>query len=81
MRLDNVESDHRLPYRLFLRFVIGGRGAEPPDVMKVLCHRPELYGYPFARLLNRLLRGPSEWTVGERELIGAYTSSLNQCPF
>jgi hypothetical protein len=27
------------------------------------------------------MRGPSEWTVGERELFAAFTSRLNQCPF
>jgi hypothetical protein len=28
-----------------------------------------------------VMRGPSEWTVGERELFAAYTSYLNRCPF
>jgi uncharacterized peroxidase-related enzyme len=32
-------------------------------------------------LLHPLMRGPSEWTAGERELLAAYTSYLNQCPF
>jgi len=27
------------------------------------------------------MRGPCEWTVGERELFAAYTSYLNQCPY
>jgi len=27
------------------------------------------------------MRGPSEWSVGERELFAAYTSKLNQCVF
>jgi hypothetical protein len=27
------------------------------------------------------MRGPSEWTAGERELFAAFTSLLNQCPF
>jgi hypothetical protein len=27
------------------------------------------------------MRGPSEWTVGERELFAAYTSYLNRCPY
>ena len=28
-----------------------------------------------------MLRGPSDWTVGERELIAAFVSNLNQCRF
>jgi hypothetical protein len=27
------------------------------------------------------MRGPSDWTVAERELFAAFTSKLNQCVF
>jgi hypothetical protein len=27
------------------------------------------------------LRGPSTWSIGERELVGAFTSNLNRCVF
>jgi hypothetical protein len=27
------------------------------------------------------MRGPSDWSPGERELFAAFTSLLNQCPF
>jgi len=27
------------------------------------------------------MRGPSTWSVGERELFAAFTSRLNQCVF
>ena len=30
---------------------------------------------------HALMRGPSEWTVGERELFAAFVSRVNQCPF
>jgi len=28
-----------------------------------------------------VMRGPSEWSVAERELFAAFVSSLNQCVF
>jgi hypothetical protein len=28
-----------------------------------------------------VMRGPSEWSSGERELFAAFTSLLRQCPF
>jgi hypothetical protein len=31
--------------------------------------------------VHEALRGPSEWSVGERELFAAYTSKLNHCRF
>ena len=55
--------------------------AEAPGVIKTLMYRPELFGRPFSDATDRALRGPSEWSAGERELFAAFTSLLNQCPF
>jgi len=52
-----------------------------PDVTRTMSYRSGLFGGPYAALLHSVMRGPSEWTVGERELLAAYTSYLNQCPF
>lgn len=55
---------------------------QPPDVMKALVYRSDFYGKPASRAAQRVMRGKdSEWSVGERELFGAFVSSLNQCPF
>jgi hypothetical protein len=53
----------------------------PLDVVKALNYRPELFGGPFSAMIHELLRGESEWSVGERELFAAYTAHLNSCPF
>jgi hypothetical protein len=50
-------------------------------VLKTLQYRPELFGEPFSNALDVALRGPSDWSAGERELFAAFVSSLNQCPF
>jgi hypothetical protein len=54
---------------------------EPPDVLKTSLYRREFFGKPYGEVLHRVMRGESEWTVGERELFAAFTSRLNQCPF
>ncbi len=56
-------------------------GREPLGVLKTLYYRPELFGRPYSDALDVALRGPSDWTPGERELFAAFVSSLNQCPF
>ena len=56
-------------------------GREPLGVVKTLLYRPELFGTPFSEELDVVMRGPSEWSAGERELLAGFTSLLNQCPF
>ena len=56
-------------------------GAEGFDVLKVMTYRPEFFGKAFCDLAHVVMRGPSDWGVGERELFGAFTSSLNRCAF
>jgi uncharacterized peroxidase-related enzyme len=41
---------------------------------------PEIYSH-WARVSEAILRGPSPLTPAQRELIGAYVSSLNSCQY
>ena len=56
-------------------------GREPSGVLLTLHYRPELFGRPFSDALDLAMRGPSDWSAGERELFAAFVSSLSQCPF
>jgi uncharacterized peroxidase-related enzyme len=51
-----------------------------PGIRGLLRYRPET-GRPLSELAEVLLRGPSTLTRGERELIAAYVSTLNDCRF
>ena len=51
------------------------------DIRRILSYRPELFGQPFSALLEVALRGPSDWSVGERELFAAFVSRMNQCTY
>jgi hypothetical protein len=53
----------------------------PLGVLKTLHYRPEVFGRAYCDVLDSAMRGPSDWTAGERELFAAFVSSLNQCPF
>lgn len=68
MRLPKIERDTLVPH-------------VPLDVVKVLNYRPELFGGPYSAMIHELLRGESDWSVGERELFAAFTAHLNKCPF
>ena len=53
----------------------------PLGVLKTLHYRPEVFGRSFSAALDLAMRGPSDWTPGERELFAAFVSSRNQCLF
>jgi hypothetical protein len=53
----------------------------PLGVLKTLHYRPELFGRPYSEALDLAMRGPSDWSDGQRELFAAFVSHLNQCVF
>ena len=81
MRLAKLESGHTILQKLFLLLSCVVSRSSPLDVVKVLMYRPKFFGAPFLDLGHSVMRGPSDWTAGERELFGAFTSSLNRCAF
>jgi hypothetical protein len=81
MRLSVVDRGHAPEEAAVLAQIRERSGAEPLGVVKTIYYRPELFGRPFSDALDRVMRGPSDWSAGERELFAAFTSMLNQCPF
>lgn len=81
MRLDVVDRGHAPGEAALLDMIRERSGNEPLGVVKTLLYRPDLFGTPFSEELDRVMRGPSDWSAGERELFAGFTSLLNQCPF
>jgi hypothetical protein len=81
MRLACVDNGHRFKEKLIMLLIRVVSRRKPPDVVKTLFYRPEVFGAPFSAVLQEAMRGPSPWTVGERELFAAFTSRLNECRF
>jgi len=51
-----------------------------PGIRALLAFRPEV-AYPMGELTDILLHAPNTLGAGERELIAAYVSALNDCAF
>jgi hypothetical protein len=81
VRLRCVESGHAPAEAAALETIRARTGREPVDVLKTLHYRPEVFGRPFSDALDLAMRGESDWTPAERELLAAFVSSLNQCVF
>jgi hypothetical protein len=81
MRLSNVERGDGLGAGLLFVLIRLVSGFRAPDVVRTLKYHPDVFGGPLSRHTHAVMRGPSEWTVGERELFAAFVSRLNRCLF
>jgi len=81
MRLRVLDGGHRLRQRIALTMIRLASRTAPDPVAKVSLYRPELFGSRWLQLVESAMRGPSEWSEAERELLGAFVSRLNRCPF
>jgi alkylhydroperoxidase family enzyme len=55
-------------------------GAEYPQIWHLFAFKPAATQH-LERFTHEVMRGPSPLSAGFRELIAAYTSLRNQCPF
>jgi hypothetical protein len=81
MRLKNVEKGHRLPQKILLGLIRLKLGERAPDVLRTAMYRPEFFGRNYGAYIQDVMRGSSEWSVGERELFAAFVSKKNSCSF
>jgi alkylhydroperoxidase family enzyme len=57
-----------------------GQGIPVPQILYLFAYKPRMTEH-LSRFTQELLRGPSPLSPGQRELIAAFTSRRNQCPF
>ena len=91
--MDAEEID--MPGRMFLRSVeerrpegdyapvmeaLRAAGLPVPQIMHLFAYKPARTRH-LAEFTHEVMRGPSPLSPGFRELIAAYTSALNRCPF
>ena len=81
MRLSNVARGDRFSVRVFYGIVRAISGFRAPDVVRTLQYRRPLFGRSHSEHTHAVMRGLSEWSVGERELFAAFVSRLNECRF
>ena len=55
-------------------------GAEYPQIWHLFAFRPQATEH-LARFTQEVMRGEAPMSPGMRELIAAYTSQVNACPF
>ena len=81
MRLAVLDSGHTFGKKALLMMIRAVSGHPPQDVIKTLFYRSEFFGGPIGPVFQEAMRGPSAWSVGDRELMAAYVSKTNECEF
>ena len=81
MRFARVQRVGTLKRALIFSVVRLTSGFRAPDVVRTLLYRESFFGRPHSRLTQAVMRGPSDWSVGQRELFAAFVSRLNRCQF
>jgi AhpD family alkylhydroperoxidase len=56
-------------------------GQPVPDAARITFYRPDFYGTHMKKFTQEAMRGRSTWSVGDRELMAAYVSDVNDSPF
>jgi uncharacterized peroxidase-related enzyme len=56
-------------------------GQPVPDAAKLVFYRPGFYGSLAKKFTHEAMRGPSAWSVADRELMAAYVSKVNESAF
>jgi hypothetical protein len=80
MRLERVRQGQGIK-RLLLPVMSWKIGTRVPDIVRTLIYRPKIFGKGFNNWIQAVMRGPSGWSVWERELFASFTSRCNACVF
>jgi hypothetical protein len=81
MRLREIEKGDGFGYRILFGFISMISGMRLPDAARIVMYHKDFYGKPMTSWTQAAMRGKSDWSVGERELMAAMVASWNQCPF
>jgi uncharacterized peroxidase-related enzyme len=81
MRLDVLNHGYRPGTKLLFAVIRLFSGQPVPDAAKLVFYRPDFYGSRAKEFTHEAMRGPSAWSVADRELMAAYVSKVNDSAF
>ncbi len=81
MRLKILNSGYSFGTKVLFALIQAVSRQPVPDAARLVFYRPDFYGTLMKELTQEAMRGPSMWSVGDRELMAAFVSKMNACAF
>jgi len=81
MRLEILNSGYRPGTKLLFAIIRMFSGRPLPDAARLVFYRPGFYGAAAKKFTHEAMRGPSAWSVADRELMAAFVSNVNESAF
>jgi uncharacterized peroxidase-related enzyme len=81
MRLEVLNSGYGPRTKLLFALIRLVSRHPVPDAAKLVFYRPDFYGSRAKEFTHAAMRGPSAWSVGDRELMAAYVAQVNGSAF
>ena len=81
MRLPEIEVGDDLRHRLLITTISRFSGMRLPDAARVAFYHRDFAGPALGAWTQRAMRGPSGWSVSERELMASMVAHWLACPF
>src|SRR5207237_3478819 len=81
MRLSILNSGHTFGTKMMFAMIRLMSGRRAPDVVKTLTYRPDFFGAPMREVFQEAMRGESQWSIGDREMMASFVSKMNECEF
>src|ERR1700745_886932 len=81
MRLDILNHGYRPGTKVLFKLIRLFSGHPVPDAARLVFYRPDFYGARSKAFTHHAMRGSSDWSGGDRELMAAYVSKVNGSAF
>jgi uncharacterized peroxidase-related enzyme len=81
MRPDVLNRGYSPGTKLLFALIQTFSGQRLPDAARLVFYRPSFYGGRAKKFTHEAMRGPSAWSVADRELMAAFVSKVNESAF
>lgn len=81
MRLGILDHGHGFGSKLLFAIIRTATRQPVLDIIKLVRYRADFYGKPASKVTHEAMRGPSAWSVGDRELMAAIVAQTNESAF